>query len=171
MDISGLSSLPTDSLYKFMALSGVLILISTIMLYEILIKNFVFKLLEAKKVSKIEKEKIRVLIEEAERIKTEISKLKEKFEENKAEGQDIDRASQLEKNVDELAKKQALIYRSICKQECTTSQIDYLANRLSFIKPIYLAAILVGLFLSGAGFYLWYVKLQVFVDAAIQLGK
>jgi hypothetical protein len=49
MEISTLSSLPTDSLYKFMALSGIVIFVISVVLPEFAKKKFKFQLFELRK--------------------------------------------------------------------------------------------------------------------------
>ncbi len=161
MDPSNLLSLPTDSLYKFMAMSGLVILFISVFFPFYLKKQFVFKLYDLRRDHNLTKTKIANLREEF-RI------LKASYMQTKADGglgaedlfQKSDKAIDEQKSIDIL----------IENNECEVKKMEYLAGSVKMMNWFSAIGILTGLTLTISGFSLWYIRLQIFVDGAVASG-
>lgn len=174
MDITNLSSLPTDSLYKFMSLFGALVAIASVVLPEFVKKSFKFQLLELRKDLDIHKINCRYIDEIVERLRKDASRTEEKFikiAENGGDLGDEERKEvvRLRRATDELNEKSQDISRITCIMECETRKVTYLSEKLFLIGFLQSVGFFMGAALCGSGFYLWYFRLQIYVDAALKM--
>jgi len=53
---------------------------------------------------------------------------------------------------------------------CEIKKIEYLSNSITVINIYSVLGLITGLVLTSTGFYLWYIKLQAFIDNAVLSG-
>ena len=53
---------------------------------------------------------------------------------------------------------------------CELDKLGYLKDRIRYLKYIQLTLVCSSLVLLSFGFYLWYIKLQAYLDIAVQTG-
>jgi len=148
MNPSDLLSLPTDSLYKFLALSGLAITAISLILPEFLLKNLKFNIYEVRMSHDITFEKEKDFIRRSKIYSEKQNKTLEEVEIYEKESLDNRCARiQIDKEVKE---------------------IEYLVAKFKVVNSIQIFSILLGLSMFISGFYLWYTKLQIFLDAAIK---
>jgi len=73
-------------------------------------------------------------------------------------------------NAKEVEKDQRELSIILENTECEIKKIEYLSEAINSINIFAIIGFFSGLALTISGFYLWYVKLQVFVDTAVVSG-
>ncbi len=188
----GLSDyIPTDNLYKFIAISGLIICgFSLAVPYKTLNEYN----LESNKIStqlSILKLESQYLTEDADNLKAEDKRLSKDVEEFKKE------IEKKEEQTKEFTEKQKNYYKGIVlemKKESnliikTAKQIiernrsigikleeikgkqkinDYLIKRIKEYKVFFSLTMIIGLIMESVGFFLWYTRLQVYQDKRVQ---
>ncbi|KAF5049926.1 hypothetical protein DSECCO2_434740 [anaerobic digester metagenome] len=147
MNPADLLSLPTDSLYKFMALSGLAITVLALILPEIFKKNYSFLVYKVRMVHDVSLEK-----------------------ENDFKRRTKNYSEKQNKTQDEIEKYEKEFLQIRCARleiEKDIKEIEYLVSKIKIITFVQLASVLIGLAMAISGFYLWYTKLQFFLDSAI----
>lgn len=155
-----LPELPTDNLYKFMALAGITIIVLSL-----------FPIYHAYKL----KLNIIDVRGEVETLKTQLKWLKQDIKQFKDDTHNLEKQPLKEKTPETLAKTLEFIEanRNIgitaIQIETKVEKIAYLAvvNHIESIAGS--IAIVAGAFLATIGFTLWYKKLQVHQDKIIQM--
>ena len=148
MNPTDLLSLPTDSLYKFLALSGLVITIIAFILPELLKKNYSFNVYKIRMVLDITTEKEKDFKRRAAIYNEKQNKTQEEIE---------------------CYENESLNNR--CKRieiERYVKELEYLLEKIKIIDFVQILFIFSGVFMFLSGFYLWYTKIQVYLDAAIQ---
>ena len=164
MNPSDLLSLPTDSLYKFMATTGVVILLVSIIFPLYVRRRLTFRLYDIEKDISILELKVDYATEETNRIKERISTIKNSGQSSNA---DID---SIEADNDQMQKNHRDIDIFLENTKCEMNKAQYLVQSIKNMAIISWAGVIVGGSLSVSGFYLWYVRLQAYVDNSIQTG-
>jgi hypothetical protein len=144
-----LLSLPTDSLYKFMSLSGLAITAIVLILPEIFKKNYSFLVYKVRMAHDITIEKENDFMRRSEIYGEKQNKTQDEIEKYEKEFLQIRcTRHEIEKDIKE---------------------IEYLVGKIKIINFVQGFSLLVGLAMAISGFYLWYTKLQIFLDSAIAL--
>ena len=155
-----LASLPTDNLYKFLALSGLTIILFFTYL-NVRYRSGLWARLDA-----VRRKQARINAEH-EALETENEYLKALGEAVKGGTPDQTR--------DVLSKRDILRERfGKLKDLSKTTEIDVAAilrieGQLRWLNRISLAAIVVGLAMASSGFALWYYRVQVYEDQELRL--
>jgi len=143
---------PTDNLYKFMAISGLLLVLTTIILY------------------------VTVRLEVRESWGNGIAVLKTRSDLGEVRlGQAIGPPSKLtdleaERWKKYIANKISELKSQLSRLEKTGTEVDdYWSSiyKAEFLGPFLLGGIFTGVLLMGSGFYLWYSRLQKYQDKII----
>ncbi|WP_194579314.1 hypothetical protein, partial [Vibrio anguillarum] len=187
VDISALSSIPTDSLYKFMSISGLFVLLISIVLPFKVRKNYQIQVIEFRKIHDLTSLKIDLMLrdymisikyvdgvigefgKENAHLKPGdfIMKFKDWFHQNRIE---IPR-SQLEELVASVPKDIDSFSLEIAKDqienECELKKVELVQGHLAQLSFLQVVGVFVGMVLTVTGFYMWYEKVQVFIDATI----
>ncbi len=151
---------PTDNLYKFLAIGGLLIIV--LPLYYIINREAVLNekirsTLHGVKIDSIEWE---FMEKDAEKMYYSIDTTKLKDSPTYA----ID----MRRTVDSLESKSRTRERATVKLAADTDFIISSRKELDKLEQIGLTIMIFGLLLSGAGFTLWYFRVQKYVDRALK---
>lgn len=187
MDISTLSSIPTDSLYKFMSISGLLVLFTSIVFPFKVRKNYQIQVIEFRKVHELTSMKIDLMLRDymlavksLDGIIGEFGKIngylkpgdfivkfQDWFHQNRAEipqPQLEELAVSVPKDIDifslEIAQEQI-------ENECELRKIELIQGYLAQLSFLQVIGVCVGMVLTFAGFYMWYERIKVFIDVAL----
>jgi hypothetical protein len=189
MDISNLTSLPTDSLYKFMALSGTLIIIFAITAPLYLAKKLTFQLFDTRRASSILKAKRDFLQDEIDAMRSAqtrrdvaLETVKRKVESHRISDEpELIRATHAEvKRLDEDSKSAEILVTNISDKvleqtilkielECDVKKLEFLSNQIKSVYWVQVFLLVAGIFLATAGFSRWYTKQQIFADKFAEL--
>jgi hypothetical protein len=145
-----LPNLPTDNLYKFMAIAGLtLVVYSLIAPFALLNRNL---------------EKIESVASEAAAIGADVKLLNESLKVDPVTPGDREEAGKrLEQSAD-VARRNAVLG---VKRE----MVHRLNQQNLVVEIAGIVALLVGSALAVAGFYLWYDRVQKYLDAAAREGR
>ncbi|HCG6545386.1 TPA: hypothetical protein NJ180_004524 [Vibrio parahaemolyticus] len=187
MDISALSSIPTDSLYKFMSISGLFVLLTSIVIPFKVRKSYQIQVIEFRKIHELTSLKIdwmlrdyMISVKHVEGIIGEFGKanahlkpgdfiveFKDWLHQNRTEipqSQLEDLITSVPKDIDsfslEIAKEQI-------ENECEHKKIELVQGYLTQLSFLQVVGVCVGMVLTVFGFYMWYERVQVFIDATI----
>lgn len=184
MDITNLASLPTDSLYKFMALFGLVMTILVVVSHFYFRKIFMFQVYDLRKhldtlelrcggfldkaqnhllrldsvQAELQRLSQREVLESGERFETTL--LKQKVERLNSEVNVLGGDVKAECYSIDLAINKIEL-------ECDTKKVEFLASQLQLLTAAQVLGLVVGVSLSISGFYFWYDKQQVFIDEAV----
>lgn len=147
MNPADLLSLPTDSLYKFMALSGLAITVLALILPEIFKKNYSFLVYKVRMTHDVSLEK-----------ENDFKRRTKNYSEKQNKTQD---------EIEEYEKEFLQIRCARLEIEKDIKEIEYLVSKIKIINFVQWVSVLIGLAMAISGFYLWYTKLQFFLDSAI----
>lgn len=164
MDLSTLTAIPTDNLYKFMSIVGMIIFLFAITVPEWFRRKNTFQAFEIRRdheINKILNEEIGREIEES---KAELNALKETPIGSKTDPINIKEA------LSEISKKMTEVQIQDRRINCELDKLGYLKDRIRYLKYIQLTLVCSSLVLLSFGFYLWYIKLQAYLDIAVQTG-
>lgn len=156
MDPTDLLSLPTDNLYKFMAISGLVILIISLIFPFYFKKKFTFRIYEIRKNHNINMIK-------KEGIERKVSKLEDGLKQVRSQA-DLDEISE---SSEQIVSEQNQLSFILEDTDCELKKIEYLSDSVKFLNGFSVIGTLSGLVLTSFGFYLWYIKLQSFLDKAL----
>ncbi|EJM7234166.1 hypothetical protein ACPF4H_001759 [Vibrio cholerae] len=187
MDISLLSSIPTDSLYKFMSISGLIILVCSLSIPFYFRNNYQIQVYEFRKVHDLTGLKMSILIERILKGLSLGDGVYKEFYTNhrhlspieffykyqawfKTTWPEMDPEG-LKSLYNELGDDfNEIIYQVRKEQienECEIKKIELLSSQLSMLLFVQVLGTFIGLFLAMAGFILWYTKIQIYVDASV----
>lgn len=140
-----LSVLPTDSLYKFLAISGVLITLTTIFFFGLFVYRTHMKVIAAKT--------------DLEVLRVQLDDVALRLERAKGSGQSDDtaRAEYLQNKMDS------------ARLRGKGNEIAFLESRISLIARLTALGLGIGMTSAALGFFLWYSRIQVFQDALIRV--
>lgn len=186
MDILALSSIPTDSLYKFMSISGLFVLLISIVLPFKVRKNYQIQVIEFRKIHDLTSLKIDLMLTEymiyiecvdgiiGEFGKTNahlkpddfIVKFKDWFHQNRTEipRTQLEELASVAKDIDSFSLE---IAKDQIENECELKKVELVQGYLAQLLFLQVVGVFVGMVLTVTGFYMWYEKVQVFIDAAI----
>ncbi|MEZ9982427.1 hypothetical protein AB4401_22310 [Vibrio cyclitrophicus] len=191
MDISLLSSIPTDSLYKFMSISGLMILLSSLLIPFYFMNNYQMKYYDLKKTNDLTGLKVIMLIE---RITIGLAASGGKCKDFYTEHSHLNGFEfynqfgpwlTIQKNAPDMREELVTLtstlgddFDDIIKQirkeqieiECETKKIELLYCQLDILQSVQKLGVFIGSVLTISGLILWYKKLQVFIDASIVAG-
>jgi TPP-dependent 2-oxoacid decarboxylase len=186
MDISSITSIPTDSLYKFMAISGLLILALSIILPSYFSKAFQFQLFELRKKHDLTQLEIQNgkgnLRNKAPNIggiyndfysaNAHLSQrdffiaLGEWLKDN-SDKFSTDEVKMLDNHISDMENFTFSVDKLLVENECELKKVEYLSKYLFAIYLTQRTSFVAGLILCVTGFYFWYTKIQVLLDASI----
>lgn len=185
MDLSNLTSLPTDSLYKFMALAGVTILIVAAVVPAYFRRKFEFERVELVRDFEILKLKRDALGQQIKKTEDRLRKAHKGLDALSSEGStdnaETDAAQQtghqkkvaVEREVGEIERLQGRLLKktqalTVQAQRigCATEKATWLRKELNAIAFAQGAGLVLGACLSVGGFYFWYTRIQVYIDRA-----
>lgn len=149
-----------------MAASGLVIFFISVIFPFYLRNKFLFKLFDIRRDIAVDDIKTKNL-------KNRISKMNDRLGEiKKCEDEDgkEEVLVEWEADADELEKDQDELAALVEERRCELSKIDILSDTLKIIRLSSLLGIFVGLSLTLSGFFLWYIRLQTFVDRAMLTG-
>ncbi len=155
-----LPNLPTDNLYKFLAITGLILILISVIYPEM-------ETHEIDRMLKETKTELNILKREEEYLNLERRLL---LEDNQAQtntrsiqkSEDINRRRlELERKLMEIEKKRIQMFGQI-------DQITLLINRLRLIFRFSTVGLILGIILTIAGFYFWYIKVQRYQDMMIK---
>lgn len=182
MDPSNITSLPTDSLYKFMALAGLLIVLSSVIFIEYLhekMKSHTFSLRKRLAVHTVKMKwfsnELGKQADKIQRIKNQLNAPKsdkgayKESAEKSIEPEVVCEITALEIASNEHREK-TIQFESITEEmKVETEELMELRNQLSKLRKIRALVLIIGLAVTVTGFYLWYVKIQQYSDLEIAL--
>ena len=168
-------NLPTDNLYKFMSIAGLLL---------IFIPPYFFaKLLYEQEISNIEIIKNTAILEYSSESINELQSYADMLahelkitvdEANKSHNQEIVKA--IPKRTKELLDAQQIVNDKIRKRHTEIQTIKfnikkykYIENKIHILYLIMSVFIFVGMVLTFFGFYKWYYKIQIFQNQILEL--
>ncbi|MCT7489409.1 hypothetical protein N5T63_10900 [Aliarcobacter cryaerophilus] len=161
-----LPTIPTDNLYKFMSISGLLVMLFFFLTLTYSIYQLEINIMEEQKNTNIVKSKVEVLDKLRENYKSYIKVLEELLKEKeitKKEFYEI-KYKELSKYTDYLNN----VLLDISIGEGNIKKLENTLNSILIIGIISFLGILIGFFLARRGFKLWYEKLQVYQDRNIK---
>jgi len=183
--------IPTDNLYKFMAISGItIVIISLLPFYHVHVAT-IDTIRLGGEIQKLDEQAIWIT-EDVEKLKEETDKLKKEVDKKLGhisfkEIEEVVRAQkpdsemtkeQVEKVEDELNKielKASEITNAIRKHKTLSIELKMKLNEQTYLNRVmriesilFLIGALVGFLLSLTGFMLWYRKVQILQDRIIQ---
>ena len=164
-----LPNIPTDNLYKFLAIAGLVILISSNALYIIFggrIMNTAQEWLRIGAVNTFEKQIITADINTSKRKIAELEKSLQAA--NPSEKQILSEQVQAEKNIlksgnaklEDISKNFVSMNNSI--------NTDWFKTEVAYVKWTLILGNIIGTVATITGFYLWYTKLQKYQDKMIK---
>lgn len=165
-------NIPTDNFYKFIALSGTIIVLVTLYTSITKVSEVEDKLIEAEEIVKTIAVKIESLNRKVSFIDSiiENSDMKQNDKIFKHVGKIELEYSPLE--MKELLKEEQealfLIKIEQVKSEANNKSIEHLHKRASSIFYVGIFIIIIGLLMANIGFTLWYVRVQRPLDMALQ---
>lgn len=155
-----LISIPTDNLYKFIAISGLVLIVSVMFFAETQVSSIEKLIINHKTQSKLLDIETSFLQEKVASLKDEVTYIGESKSLN-TPSEKVDAINrENEENSFEL--KQLKITRA--KFEGEVAATEYLNNKLSRLWPTLLFYFGTGHVLAILGFALWYYKIQRFED-------
>lgn len=172
MDPSILSALPTDSLYKFMALAGLIVLAISLVLPFYYQKRLRLQVIEARR----DQEKLRARREFTRSLSPSagIKPTFAAFEEaakraSPQEALDLlsDVLTYIEKvdgKVDEYGREVLERDLEAIENECNLKKVEFLTSQLNLLRRAQRIGITIGSIISLSGFTLWYFQVQQYTD-------
>jgi valyl-tRNA synthetase len=179
---------PTDNLYKFIAITGLILILLSIILPFVKEEELSIKMQQDKTSGEVLKAKGKYLHEQNERLQKSNEMLIESINKHIKQIDDLlklkkisssevllqevkDGTNELQnslKKYDESINGIQSQLESVIEQKGNTELLLYLAKQLSTVKLISKIGIVLGLLLTIVGFWLWYTRLQVFQDKSIR---
>lgn len=159
MHLSDLLSLPTDSLYKFLAMSGLITLFLSVILPFYFGYKIRIRLIDLDKDASIGLLKQR-------HIGKKIDVLEMKFERAKKDGGDDDLGEELA----QVRGEQNEVDILIAEVSSEKVKMEYLSKLSQLLQWVQLAGVSLGIVMTACGFYLWDIRLQIYIDKAVAHG-
>lgn len=157
-------NIPTDNLYKFIALSGIIIVLLSIYIPKVKIAEVTDKIIDAKE-SKL------ILVVKVNNLESQVDRFKDKFgpsiKENKENNKEL-KVENLYGELDELNDVLFLLKIERIKQKAITERIEVLENRSVEIFRWSIITLFNGLVMAFFGFWLWYSKVQKLHDLILK---
>jgi|GEM_PF-6580895 len=174
---------PTDNLYKFLAISGLITIGASSIFYEKYDNDLIerkididrtSRILAAKSESEAAQSEINSLITEgkAEILKTQMNMaLMQPGGISKQDTQDhIDAIEAQEQNLRRLHEIKLSLSIEQIEQNADEHKLKLLEKRASHVKLVALISSAFGIFMSFLGFTLWYTRSQKFIDESVRNG-
>jgi len=161
-----LPNLPTDNLYKFIAISGLLLIFLSTVLPLWLIHNMELELIETEEERdfisyelEILNNEIKLLEKQEEFLQALSSNTKRDLTKlNNKETKDIGKAEQ--KTID--------IRKELMKSKIKSEKLSYLVSEITKLKLVIFIGNFIGIMFTSYGFSLWYRRLQKYQDEIIK---
>ena len=191
MDITSLASLPTDSLYKFMALSGLLLTVFASAAPFYYRTKLVLQLFEVEKRYKILSFRHGKIDNKLKDVKhTAVAKNESLHQLHNDKQTELQQRAQgakptdklpfdVMRNREEVEKLDAAITsleQDVYEHKIASIELEsevgttkYLTDQLRLLYAIQVLGLIAGISLSAGGFYNWYMKHQRYVDSALEL--
>ena len=169
--ISNIKDLPTDNLYKFMAIFGMLLIILPFLLFPT-IQNYKYRIIDLTTKAALKDNELKELEKIVKQVEDKTSQLnKEEHIKNYENEFDVNKSrevNEVEKTVKDVFKKieigeiESINLNNELKK--VVADFNYFAILIYIIKvfPI------IGFIISIIGFYLWYNKNQKYLDIIIK---
>lgn len=174
-----LSALPTDSLYKFLALAGLIVLAASLVVPFYYRKKLRFQVIEARRDH--EKLKARAAFTSELIPSRDIRSTLAAFEEtakrltsqNDARSQkaldllvsDVRKyAEKVEGKADEYGREVLERRLEAIENECNLKKVEFLTSQLDLLRRTQQVGITIGSLMTLSGFALWYVQVQQYTD-------
>lgn len=186
MNITDISSLPIDSLYKFLSISGLLMLVLSFYVPMVFVRNLRVKTIDIQAdidLSKLKIEQGKKRMQSAQdRLGPEYAKILNMHMESEDCSEEklrsVLRDCELDISDDDIANMlKAIEYNSKLLDElyvdqirrtCEAKKLDLAMNEVRSILALKWIGIVFGFVLLVLGFYNWYSKQQVYVDRAYE---
>ena len=169
--ISNIKDLPTDNLYKFMAIFGMLLIILPFLVFPT-IQNYKYRIIDLTTKAALKDNELKELEKNVKHVEDKTSQLnKEEHIKNYENEFDVNKSrevNEVEKTVKDVFKKieigeiESINLNNELKK--VVADFNYFAILIYIIKvfPI------IGFIISIIGFYLWYNKNQKYLDIIIK---
>ncbi|MEM5557983.1 hypothetical protein AAHK07_05610 [Aliarcobacter cryaerophilus] len=161
-----LPTIPTDNLYKFMSISGLIVMLFFFLTLIYSIYQFEINIMEEKKNINIVKAKVQVVGKIKDNYRSYVSILEELLKEK-----EITKKEFYEIKYKELSKYTDYVNNVLLDISIGEGNIEKLSNILTsiwIIGIISFIGFLMGFLLAKKGFKLWHEKLQVYQDRNIK---
>ena len=167
MNIADLVSLPTDNLYKFMAMSGLVVVVASIALSMHHYRQLQRRYFEVNRRVLVHGAKLKLTEAEVNATKTGTLELKKRVLANQDSVKLAESAGTTSTAISEL--RAALAEHSIeaAELDADSSELTFLGAQLQTLTKIALVGTIIGAALIGSGLFLWYTKVQVLLDQAL----
>lgn len=178
MDISSLTALPTDSIYKFLAVAGLLIFLLAIVLPTYFRKNLNLQLIDLQKRSEVVVLSQKYLSKALDKTVNNVDRLREvanEYEQSDCEGQKRAELEKLsERTIQEMAKHEADTLEQgiqVIELKFDVEKLGFLAGEIKRLLFLQVFGLVLGVSMTVAGFSLWYIKVQVHIDRAYEAAQ
>ena len=183
MNIADIASLPTDNLYKFMAMSGLIIAVASVALAAHHYKQLLRRFFEVKRRVVVHKAKVKMTEVDIDLANKITSELKQRVFDSMESIKRAQSAGLTETAVpdyqSELASLQHMMSTNtsviaqhgieLAELDADTGELTFLATQLKTLTRVAIVGLAIGTALVGSGFYLWYTKVQVLLDHALAI--
>lgn len=157
-------NLPTDSLYKFFALSGVTLVIVSCSALYIAVNSFSEKVTEVNGAQKLVELEIDWLDQDTKLLEREVSTM-DSAQLNQPEEHNL---TEYREQADQIITKQrALLYKHV-QLETKLELVRTIGDNTRFTIRIFSTLAFIGLVMAYIGFYFWYHRVQKFLDQQIK---
>lgn len=186
MNITDLTSLPTDNLYKFMAMSGLVIAIASVALAAHHYRQVQRRFFDIKRRIIVHKAKIKATEDDVDISRKLTSELKRQMlarveaiklaQSSGLTGARVQEGSSQEYQdaLDSIEGMTNTNIKAIAQHDIEVAEIEadsdelaILSTQLQTLSTSSLAGVVIGALLTGSGFFLWYTKVQVLLDQAL----
>jgi len=156
--------LPTESLYKFMALVGIAILVLTVGAGYVSEKKLSLDIIQAQYDQKLLQVKIEKLSDLKDDLKSDVNRAMKK------KPQDLDMAmvDQMQARTDQTMEEVYDISIATAKLDNEIALLRYYNGELKVLFTICILSLIAGSSLTYYGFKLWYTRIQVYQDRQLK---
>ena len=165
-------SIPTDNLYKFIALSGTILVLLTGYIAETRVSEVEDAILEANETLRIIKTKSDALKLNAENIKTtiknSISNQNGKYQKDSTKLQIEYTSNEIKELLQKIQETDLVIQIEHSKSISKTKKVEQLHERSKMIVIRSFIAMFIGIFMACFGFFFWYIRVQKPLDLILQ---
>jgi len=172
-----LPSLPTDNLYKFMAISGIVLFIFSVVFYQTSVRSIETQIITTEQDMSILELQAESLDIDVNALSDEVNTLEETVSKDKATKVDREIKDQIASRLVELNQKNDQQKSKLLEQEINSTKITYQTKLIKlFIDELRGYAVLLAitipgsLVMKGYGFYCWYTRVQQYEDRKMKKG-
>ena len=162
-------NLPTDNLYKFMAVTGAVAVLSAIFFMTSMINDTYEKVFDLSKKLSLLEIRTQSSVSEFENFKKAISKLEvDDSVMSKHEPSQTHQYAEVIKFLDEHMENSIFLESDIAKLKADRERIVHYSNQIDRYIIWLSVIVMIGSALSCLGFWLWYMRVQKSLDALIK---